>query len=133
VLLGFEHIGMTVSDLDRSLDFYVGKLGLKLVLRKAQTNGGEAAFLDAGGGMLEINSVAGAVRSRDVQKGEAGIRHLTLAYDDIGPIFEALEAAGVEIQERPRLAYFSDMLHRVAFVRDPDGIQVELLQRAEGR
>jgi glyoxylase I family protein len=133
MLLGFEHVGMTVSDMNRTLDFYCRLLGLRLALRRS-TAGGELAFLDAGGGMLEIAAPAHAVaRFRDVPHTEAGMRHLTLAYDDVRGMIETLEAAGVEIVEHPRRAYNTEMISRVAFVRDPDGILVELIERAPGR
>lgn len=133
MLIGFEHIGMTSGDMDRSIAFYRDLLGLTLRLRKANADN-EVAFLDAGGGMLEIIAPkAGAGRFRDVPMSEAGMRHLTLAYDSVDAMFDKLEAAGVEIVERPRDAHNKEMICRVAFVRDPDGIIVELIERAEGR
>ena len=133
-LLGFEHVGMTSGDLDRTIAFYRDLLGLKLVLRKPSGQG-EVAFLDAGGGMLEIFASKDdkAVPSRDVPPGEAGVRHLTFAFDEVDTIFAALEAAGVAVVERPRPAHHTEMIARVAFVRDPDGIIVELIERAFGR
>lgn len=131
MLVGFEHIGMTSGNLDRTIDFYVGLLGLDLVLRKRQTRG-EVAFLDAGGGMLEVIAPDVEVDlAQDVPDGVAGIRHLTLAFDNIDEVVERLEIAGIEIIERPRLAYNSEILKRVAFCRDPDGIIVELAERAQ--
>ena len=47
--------------------------------------------------------------------------------------FARLEAAGVEIKERPRFAVHSEMLNRISFVRDPDGIIVELAERSQNR
>jgi glyoxylase I family protein len=133
MLLGFEHVGMTVSDMSRAIDFYCGLLGLRLALRTSSA-GGELAFLDAGGGMLEVAAPAHPVgRFRDVPMSEAGLRHLTLAYDDVDGMVETLEAAGVEIVERPRPAYNTEMIRRVAFVRDPDGVLVELIERAPSR
>lgn len=133
MLLGFEHVGMTSGDMDRSIAFYCDLLGLSLRLRKSSETG-EVAFLDAGGGMLEIIAPqAGAGRFRDVPMSEAGMRHLTLAYASVDAMLETLERAGVEIVERPRDAYNTEMIKRVAFVRDPDGIIVELIERAEGR
>jgi glyoxylase I family protein len=132
-LLGFEHVGMTSADMDRTIAFYCGLLGLRLAMRKANDIG-EVAFLDAGGGMLEVIAPRdGAGRFRDVPMSEAGIRHLTLAYDNVDAKFAELEAAGVEVAERPRDAFNTEMIRRVAFVRDPDGIMVELIERAEGR
>lgn len=131
-LVGFEHAGMTVADMDRTIAFYCGLLGLELVLRKPQPKG-EVAFLSASGGMLEILGRPGAVRSVDVQPGTAGVRHLTFAVTDVDGLVAELEAAGVEIIERPRDAHNTELIRRVAFCRDPDGIQVELIQRAAGR
>ncbi|MBJ3785205.1 VOC family protein [Devosia sediminis] len=134
MLLGFEHVGMTVRDMDRAIGFYCGLLGLRLALRKSSA-GGEMGFFDAGGGMLEVSAPVppATERSRDVPRGEAGMRHLTFAFDDVDGMIETLEAAGVEIVERPRNAIHREMIRRVAFVRDPDGILVELIERAPGR
>ncbi len=133
MLVGFEHVGTTCADLDRTIDFYCGLLGLELALRKKNERG-EMAFLDTGSGMLEVACpVATISRSRDVPPHEAGVRHLTFAFTSVDAIFAKLEAAGVDIVERPRPAYFTEVIRRVAFVRDPDGIIVELIERAEGR
>ncbi|WP_323014701.1 VOC family protein [Devosia sp.] len=133
MLVGFEHIGTTSGDMDRTIAFYCGLLGLALRLRKP-VPGGELAFLDAGGGMLEVMAPsAGATRSRDIPAGEAGMRHLTLAVSDVDALIERLEAADVDIVERPRPAQNPELIRRVAFVRDPDGIVVELIERAAGR
>lgn len=133
MIIGFEHVGMTCGDLDRTVAFYCGLLGLTLALRQ-QNERGEMAFLDTGSGMLEIACPkADVARSRDVPPHEAGMRHLTFAVDSVDAMIEQLDAAGVDIIERPRPAHFTAMIKRVAFVRDPDGIMVELVERADGR
>ena len=133
MLLGFEHVGMTSANLDRTIDFYCGLLGLTLALRK-KSDRGEMAFLDTGSGMLEIACPRADIsRSRDVPPHEAGMRHLTFAFTSVDTMMERLEAAGVEILERPRPAFFTEMIQRVAFVRDPDGVIVELVERADDR
>ena len=131
--IAFEHVGTTSADLDRTIDFYCGLLGLTVALRRKNERG-EMAFLDTGNGMLEIACpIADIARSRDVPPHEAGMRHLTFAVDSVDTLFAKLEAAGVDIIERPRDAYFTEMIKRVAFVRDPDGIIVELIERADTR
>jgi glyoxylase I family protein len=131
--IAFEHVGMTSGDLDRTIAFYCGLLGLSLALRK-KSERGELAFLDTGNGMLEIACPAAEVaRSRDVPPHEAGMRHLTFAVDSVDALFEELEAAGVEVIERPRPALYTEVIQRVAFVRDPDGILVELIERTDKR
>jgi catechol 2,3-dioxygenase-like lactoylglutathione lyase family enzyme/ribosomal protein S18 acetylase RimI-like enzyme len=131
-LAGFEHVGMTVSDLDRSLHFYQGLLGMRLLLRRASP-GSELAFLDAGGGQLELVRPAGEVATPAHRPSdrEAGIRHVTFAFDDVDALFDRLLAAGVAGVETPRDAHNRDVFARVAYVRDPDGMVVELVQRAD--
>lgn len=130
MLKGFEHVGMTVSSIDKSLAFYVDLLGLKLVARRAMPEGNEMCFLDAGGGMLEmIGSATGALVAEDVAIGRAGLRHLTFRFDDIEETYEMLSKAGVEMIEAPRPAFNPDIVTKVAFCRDPDGILIELTER----
>lgn len=134
MLLGFEHVGMTSRNMDRTIDFYCGLLGLTLALRRANERG-EMAFLDTGSGMLEVScpKAAGIFVARDVPPHEAGVRHLTFAFQSVDAMAEKLAAAGVEIIEAPRPAFFTEMIHRVAFVRDPDGLIIELVERAPHR
>ncbi|TNB48430.1 VOC family protein [Martelella lutilitoris] len=142
MLKGFEHVGMTVSNIDKSLNFYVDLLGLKLVVRRSGDErsdgepidraraGHQLCFLDAGNGMLEIMGPAtGALMAEDVAAGRAGLRHLTFCFDDVEALYGKLEAAGVEMVEAPRQAYNRDILGKVAFCRDPDGILIELVER----
>jgi glyoxylase I family protein len=129
----FEHVGMTSADLDRTIGFYCGLLGLRLALRKQQASG-ELAFLDTGAGMLEVFAPQSAVEpAQDVPQGRAGMRHLTFAVDDVDTTITALAAAGVEIVEPPRPAHNAELIRRVAFCRDPDGVLVELIERAADR
>ncbi|AMM86136.1 VOC family protein [Martelella sp. AD-3] len=132
MLKGFEHVGMTVSNIDKSLNFYVDLLGLKLTVRRRgqDDSGFEFCFLDAGNGMLEIMGPAtGALQAEDVAAGRAGLRHLTFCFDDIDTLYRRLEEAGVELVEAPREAYNRDIVDKVAFCRDPDGILIELCER----
>lgn len=127
---GFEHVGMTVRNIDRSLAFYIDLLGLKLVVRRSGKHGDEIAFLDAGGAMLEmISPGTGALKAEDVALGRAGLRHLTFNFESVDDIYARLEAAGVDMVEQPRDAHNRDIVKRVAFCRDPDGIMIELIER----
>ncbi len=130
MLLGFAHIGMTVSSIDRSLAFYVDLLGLKLIFRRPGIKGYEVCFLDSGdGAMLELMGPAtGALSAEKLPDGRAGLAHLTFQFDDIAEMVAKLESAGVEITQQPRDAYNRDIASKVAFCRDPDGIMVELAE-----
>jgi glyoxylase I family protein len=131
MLRNFEHVGIVCSNLDRTVDFYVGQLGLREVLRKPGRSGGTVAFLDAGGGMLEIVQPDGPVKTpaRQVGRDEAGMRHISLTVDDLDATYDRLVAAGVTFTEPPRNAYNTEVLKKVAFCLDPDGISVELAER----
>lgn len=132
MLVGFEHVGLAVSDLDRSIAFYCDLVGMRLILRKPMGAGGEQAFLDAGNAQLEMFCPAPAVATpaRSVPDSEAGVRHLTFAVSDVDAMFSKLVAAGVPAHQQPRDAFNKEIVKRVAFVVDPDGILVELVERA---
>ncbi|KWV60307.1 lactoylglutathione lyase [Rhizobium altiplani] len=134
MIKSFEHVGMVTGDMDRSLAFYRGLLGLRLHLRKTMANGTEVAFLDSGNGMLEIFAPpGGAGPASDLPAATSGVLHITFLVDNVDESFAKLEAAGVAIKERPRPAVNSEVLDRVAFLRDPDGIIVELAERRDER
>jgi len=128
---GFEHVGMTSSDLDRTIAFYCGLLGLREILVKRTGEGGRIAFLETGGVMLEIVEPAAPIHTpaREVPVTEAGIRHLTFRVADVEAEYERLRSAGVEFTVSPRKAVNAELIRKVAFCRDPDGIIVELLER----
>lgn len=132
MLVGFEHVGVAVSDIDRSIGFYCDLLGMRVVLRKPMSKGGEQAFLDAGNAQLELFCPAPTVSTpaRTITDAEAGIRHLTFAVSDVDAMFARLLAAGVPAHQPPRDAFNQEIVRRVAFVADPNGILVELVERA---
>jgi lactoylglutathione lyase len=117
-----------VADLDQSLKFYCDKLGLKEVSR-TENQGGRftLVFLCAPGD----EEAAKADRAPMVEltynwdpenyEGGRNFGHLAYAVDDIYALCQRLKDAGVTINRPPRDG-------RMAFVRSPDNISVELLQ-----
>ena len=118
-----------VSDLDASLDFYCDKLGLVEVSR-SENSGGRftLVFLCAPGD----EEAAREKRAPTVElthnwdpedyQGGRNFGHLAYAVDDIYATCQRLKDAGVVINRPPRDG-------RMAFVRSPDNISVELLQK----
>lgn len=131
MLKHFEHIGMATGNLDRFMAFYVDLLGMDLFLRKKTSSGNaEVAFLTVGGRMvLEVFAPGSPMTgpARDLPTDEVGIRHIALAFDSVDEIYNRLMAAGVESVEKPRDAFNKEILARVAFVKDPDGNIIELI------
>ncbi len=125
----YLHTMVRVADLDRSLDFYCAKLGLT-----------EASRFDNAAGRFTLVFLAAPNDVEAVQAGRAPAVELThnwdpepydggrnfghLAYevDDIYAACQRLADGGVTINRPPRDG-------RMAFVRSPDGISIELLQK----
>lgn len=121
------HTMLRVHDLDKSLDFYTGKLGMKL-LRKKDYPDGEftLAFVGYGGEsdstVLELTHNWGD----DPYDLGNGYGHVAIGVDDIYGTCEALEKAGAKIV-RPAGPMKADASIVIAFVEDPDGYKVELI------
>jgi lactoylglutathione lyase len=113
-----------VSDLDESLDFYCNKLGLRELRRKESDKGRfTLVFLSAPG---DENAQVELTFNWDPEKyGEArNFGHLAYAVDDIYATCQRLMDGGVTINRPPRDGH-------MAFLRSPDNISIELLQRGE--
>ncbi|MDP6345317.1 MAG: lactoylglutathione lyase [Alphaproteobacteria bacterium] len=125
----FLHTMLRVKDLDKSLDFYTRLLGMKL-LRKTDFPGGEFTLAFVGYGDEEDQTVVELTHNWGQQEpyelGD-GFGHLAIAVSDAYAVCEAMEKAGVNV---PRPA--GPMKHGgrvIAFVEDPDGYKIELVER----
>ena len=121
----YLHTMLRVRDLDASLDFYCNKLGL-VEQRRMQNEQGRytlvflAAPGDAGRGEIELTW-----NWDDEDYGSArNFGHLAYAVEDIHSTCQRLLDAGVTINRPPRDG-------RMAFVRSPDRVSIELLQHGE--
>ena len=110
-----------VKDLEASLDFYVNKLGLVLTRRNDYAAGRfTLAFVAAPGD--ESNAIELTHNWDAEELGQArNFGHVAYAVDDIYATCAKLQSAGVTINRPPRDG-------RMAFVRSPDNISIELLQ-----
>jgi lactoylglutathione lyase len=110
-----------VSDLDASLDFYCNKLGLKEVRRMEHEAGRFTLIFLAPEGQEEAQVELTYNWDPEPLSGGRNFGHLAYAVDDIYATCERLMKAGVTINRPPRDG-------RMAFVRSPDGVSIELLQ-----
>ena len=124
----YLHTMVRVADLEASLAFYCGALGLQEV-RRVDSEGGRftLVFLSAPG---DVEQAAGEQAplveltynwDSEAYTGGRNFGHLAYRVDDIYAACQRLADAGVTISRPPRDG-------RMAFVRSPDGISVELLQ-----
>ena len=120
----YLHTMVRVSDIDASLAFYCDALGLE-ELRRYENEGGRftLVFLAAPG---DSSAQVELTYNWAPEKLEGGrnFGHLAYAVDDIYATCQRLQDHGVVINRPPRDGY-------MAFVRSPDGVSVELLQRGE--
>ena len=118
----YLHTMVRVSDLDESLDFWVNKLGLE-ELRRYDNEGGRftLVFLAAPGDSAAQVELTYNWDPEELAGGR-NFGHLAYAVENIYETCARLQAAGVTIHRPPRDGY-------MAFVKSPDGISVELLQK----
>jgi lactoylglutathione lyase len=120
----YLHTMVRVTDLEDSLDFYCNKLGLAELRRKDNESGRfTLVFLAAPGDEETQVELTYNWDPDDYDEGR-NFGHLAYAVDDIYATCQRLKEAGVTINRPPRDGY-------MAFVRSPDNISIELLQKGD--
>jgi lactoylglutathione lyase len=119
----FLHTMVRIGNIEQSLDFYCNKLGLKELRRREDQKGRYTLIFLAAPGQEGVAEVELTFNWDPEPYGEGrNFGHLAFEVDDIYALCEKLERAGVTINRPPRDG-------RMAFVRSPDNISVELLQK----
>ena len=123
----FLHTMLRVQDLDRSLDFYTRLLGMQL-LRKRDFPEGRFTLAFVGYGPEETHPAIELTHNWDQKEPYdigTGYGHIALGVRDIYGICAELEKAGANIPRKP-----GPMKHgttHIAFIEDPDGYKIELI------
>lgn len=129
----YLHTMVRIRDIDQSLDFYCNKLGMKEV-RRSENEAGRYTLIF----LAAPEDVEAAEKNQaplieltynwdpEDYQGGRNFGHLAYEVDDIYETCQRLMDAGVTINRPPRDG-------RMAFVRSPDGISVELLQKGEAK
>ena len=141
----FSHFAIHVSNLERSLEFYVGQLGLDVLTEFVEDGEttrevigypeavlnlamlrlpGNQAIME----VIEVQNVSGT--PIDTQQANPGTCHMAFYVDDLDATWEKLEAFGTELVST-RIVNLSDGPldgGKAVYLKDPDGILVELLQ-----
>ncbi len=127
----YLHTMVRVADVDRSLDFYCHKLGMKEVRRTESEQGRFtlvflAADEDETSGREAKAPLVELTYNWDPEDYQGGrnFGHLAYEVDDIYALCQSLMEGGVTINRPPRDG-------RMAFIRSPDGISIELLQKGD--
>lgn len=122
-----HHVGIVVSDIDRSTAFYRA-LGFKTTSDIPFEDGARAIrFMQCGALHVELFWYAETVPAPEpVGDAQLGFKHLAFLVDDIDATLEELKVAGIvpaEVQAFNVSAGF-----RIAYFNDPDGLEIELTQ-----
>ncbi len=118
----YLHTMVRVSDLEESLDFWVNKLGLEQLGRYDNEAGRFTLVFLAAPGNSDAQVELTHNWDPEELSGGRNFGHLAYAVEDIYETCQRLRDAGVVINRPPRDGH-------MAFVRSPDGISIELLQK----
>ena len=124
-----------VSDLDRSLDFYIGALGMHELRRESFTEG-RFTLVFIGYKAEESSTVLELTYNwgDNTYEHGTGYGHLALAVADITGACKRLAQMGVKVVRPPGPMMFaadeSSTRENIAFVEDPDGYRIELIEKA---
>ncbi len=116
-MVTLDHVGIYVKDLVKSVVFYGEVFGFQ-VARTMETSTSKIAFLDVGGGILELIQRPGAPG-----KSEGPWSHVAFKVDDYDAMESKLEGLGLEL----RKVVLGDG-SRIAFFKDPDGHDIEIME-----
>jgi lactoylglutathione lyase len=121
---------LRVGDLQRSIDFYTRVLGMKL-LRSTERPEQKYSLAFVGYGANPDQAEIELTYNHGVDQYEMGSAygHVALGMPDIYAACEKIRAAGGNVTREPGPVKGGDTV--IAFVTDPDGYKIELIQRAE--
>jgi catechol 2,3-dioxygenase-like lactoylglutathione lyase family enzyme len=132
ITLRFDHVSLSVADLDAQSRFYEDAFGFDEIYRN-ELNGGQirtAILRSKAGAQLELIERAGSTAQYFTDPidgaGIQGYFHWALAVVDLDTAFESITSAGAAPVTTPANAARPGI--RFAYVRDPEGNLVELIQ-----
>lgn len=143
---GLQHVGLTCSNIDRTIAFYSEIFDVRVVgpsLREGPRVGAvtgypgcslKIAFLDFGAPnqVLELLEFQGAGHPVDPATGNAGAAHFAIIIDDVDQHYRRLSAMGHRFVSEPFDIVPNGLFAgRAAYLIDPDGFRIELLQLSD--
>ena len=145
---GCEHIGIQVRDIDRSVSFYKDALGLELISRFTKSEPYVQRVVGYPGVILEIAMmrIPGStveleiLEYREVERtpidpetANPGTMHFSLYVSDLDELHAHLRGRGVEFVSDVETAVAGPIAGgKVVYMKDPDGIRVELVELPRG-
>ena len=125
----YIHTCYRILDPEKSVDFYVYKLGMKKVGEmhfSDATNYFFAMEEDPSSPMLELTHNHG--RTEPYEKGD-GYSHVAFVVEDLEGTVGRLKEQGVEVVVDPKTMTVEGHDYKISFIEDPDGYRVELVEK----
>jgi lactoylglutathione lyase len=124
----FLHTMLRVGDLQRSVDFYTKGFGMKEI-RRDDVPDGKYTLAFVGYGGEESNTVIELTYNYGTKEYDLGTAfgHLAIGVPDVAATVEKLRSFGAKVTREPGPVKFGTTI--IAFVEDPDGYKIELVQR----
>jgi len=125
----FRYTGMRVRNLHRALRFYTRVMGMKVHLKGKMTHGGMWVELKSPGSTqrLELNYYPPGTKYHEPFRVGSELDHLAFWVKDVDTAYKNLLRKGT----KKGIAPFSQGKYRFAFVKDPEGIWIELIGRGK--
>ena len=142
--VGVDHVSITCADLDASLDFYIGLLGIEQ-RERGEAEGAEFAITGIAnprvrwadlilgdGRVLElIEFVDPPGEAHRPRPNDPGATHISLRVADASAVYERLREAGAECRSEPVTIETPGAWNgcRAFYASDPDGVTLEFIER----
>jgi lactoylglutathione lyase len=126
-ITGIGHVAIKVTDLDRSLDYYINKLGFPEMMRLHNDDGSTWLVYLRITDEQYLEVFPGAENDRAPGWNANGLNHVCLTVDDIEPVLKQIEKAGLQLLLPLKTAVDGN---RQAWLEDPDGNRIELMEMA---
>lgn len=141
-VLGLDHTGIVVPDLEEAIEFYRQAFGAKVMLREAETAVNatalgieddpvrlQGALLQVGSGVLELHEYLTPTREGKRRTNDTGIGHIAFKVSDIDRACVHLRRHNVNFLSAPQLIRSGELAgRRWVYARDPWGNIIELCQ-----
>lgn len=131
---GFQHLGLPVSNMQRSKDFYAQFGFHETMFREIPSDDGTVliSMLELNGFVLELFQLAGAALEEIKSRSHGHIDHFALDVDDIHAVFRAVQAAGLSpVEDAPVFLPFWEKGVYYFNIQGPDGEKIEFNQRVK--
>ena len=145
VKASFHHVGITVSNLERAVEWYSTVFGLKPgVALEVRGPSGEqvlrlpphvhrAVLLPIGDFAIELLEFIPARKPMEMRQDDVGYVYICFAVEDLDDVYARLTAAGIDFHTEPMLAEEGQIAgSKFCVMRDPDGKTIELVQPGPG-